>query len=159
MAICRFVPWPLRWTAERLLPLCRKVRSDYRAAARTLQPTLDGRHKEIAAAEREGRRPELPDDSIEWFRNASHGRWYDEVDIQMGLAVAAIHTTSDLLVQALLNIGAHPELLQPLREEAISVLRQHGLQKTALYELRLLDSFFKETQRLKPINMGMLSSL
>lgn len=123
-----------------------------------LQPTLDERHKEIAAAEREGRKPQLPDDSIEWFRNASHGRCYDEVDIQMGLAVAAIHTTSDLLVQALLNLGARPELLQPLREEAIAVLRQHGLQKTALYELRLLDSFFKETQRLKPISMGMLRS-
>ncbi|KAK4497493.1 hypothetical protein PRZ48_011944 [Zasmidium cellare] len=154
IAICRFVPWPLRWTAERILPLCRKVRADYRAAARTLQPVLDERHKEIAAAEREGRKPNLPDDSIEWFRNASHGREYNEVDIQMGLAVAAIHTTSDLLVQSLLNLGAHPELLEPLREEAISVLRQHGLQKTALYELRLLDSFFKETQRLKPINMA-----
>ena len=152
--ICRFMPRILQWPMERFLPLCRKVRRDYRTAASLLQPVIDERRKEIAAARQEGRKPVLPDDAIEWFRNVSHGKDYHEVDLQMGLSVAAIHTTSDLLLQALLNLGTHPELMKPLREEAISVLTQHGWQKTALYELRLLDSFFKETQRLKPINMG-----
>ncbi|EME79716.1 uncharacterized protein MYCFIDRAFT_204915 [Pseudocercospora fijiensis CIRAD86] len=152
--ICRFMPRIIQWPMERFFPLCRKVRRDYRTAASILQPVLDERHKEISTAQQEGRKPNLPDDAIEWFRNASHGtKKYHEVDIQLSLSVAAIHTTSDLLLQALLNLGTHPELLNPLREEAISVLKKHGWQKTALHDLHLLDSFLKETQRLKPINM------
>lgn len=112
------------------------------------------RHEEISKAKKEGRAPELPDDAIEWFRNAAHGRPYNESDLQLGLAIAAIHTTSDLLCQAVLNLCAHPEFVEPLRQEVVDVLGKFGLQKVALTELRLLDSFFKETQRLKPIGMA-----
>jgi len=38
-----------------------------------------------------------------------------------------------------------------LREEAVRVLSTHGLKKTALYELQLMDAVLKEAQRLKPI--------
>ncbi|KXS94023.1 hypothetical protein AC579_1163 [Pseudocercospora musae] len=153
--ICRFMPRIIQWPMERFFPLCRKVRRDYRTAASLLQPVIDERHKEISAAQHQGRQPNLPDDAIEWFRNASHGKAYHEVDVQMGLSVAAIHTTSDLLLQALLNLGTHPELIPPLRQEAISVLQHSGgWKKSSLYNLHLLDSFFKETQRLKPINMA-----
>lgn len=76
-----------------------------------LTPVFEKRHREITAAQAQGREPQLPDDSIEWFRNSADGRQYNEVDIQMGLAAAAVHTRSDLLVQALLNLGSHPEIL------------------------------------------------
>lgn len=152
--IVKFVPGPLKYIVERLLPLCRKVRRDHRACAKILKPVLKERHAEIAAAEREGRKPNLPNDAIEWFRNASKGRAYDEIDLQIALQIAAIHTTSDLLTQTILNLCANPELFEPLREEAVTVLRKYGWQKLALTELRLLDSVFKETQRLKPISMA-----
>jgi cytochrome P450 len=97
---------------------------------------------------------QLPDDSIEWFRKASKGRVYDDTDIQLGLSIAAIHTTSDLVGQAILNLGAYPEMVEPLRKEAIEVLQKNGWRKVALTELHLLDSFLKETQRVKPIAMG-----
>lgn len=154
IAICKFIPAPIRWLFVQWLPLCRKVRRDYATCDRLLTPVFKARNAEIAAAEREGRRPDLPDDSIEWFRSSSKGREYSQLDIQIALQVAAIHTTSDLLTQAILNLCANPEMMEPLREEAVRVLTQHGWQKMALTELRLLDSFFKETQRLKPINMG-----
>jgi cytochrome P450 len=152
--ICRFMPWPLRWPVERLLPLCRRVRRDYRACAKMLAPVLKERYDEIAAAEREGRQPNLPDDSIEWFRNAAHGRHYEETDLQIALQLAAIHTTSDLLCQTILDICVNTDLIQPLREEAVEVLSKYGWKKLALTELRLLDSVFKESQRLKPIAMA-----
>jgi len=157
--ICRIVPAPFRWLVERTLPLCRKVRRDHAAGARILAPILAGRRAEIAAARQEGREPNFPDDSIEWFRNASKGRSYNDSDIQLGLSIAAIHTTSDLLGQALLNLGAHPEMMSPLRKEAVEVLGRHGWKKVALAELRILDSFLKETQRLKPIAMSMSLTL
>jgi cytochrome P450 len=72
----------------------------------------------------------------------------------LGLSIAAIHTTSDLVGQAVLNLGAHPEMIEPLRKEAIEVLQKNGWKKVALTELYLLDSFLKETQRMKPIAMG-----
>lgn len=154
IAICRLFPNLIQWLAVQWLPLCRKVRRDYSTCDRLLAPVFKARNEEIKSAEREGRKPILPDDSIEWFRNSARGRKYNQLDVQISLQVAAIHTTSDLLTQAVLNLCAHPEMLEPLREEALSVLKQHGWQKMALTELRLLDSFFKETQRMKPISMG-----
>lgn len=154
LAVCKLFPAPFRWLAERALPLCRKVRRDRAAGARILAPILAARKAEIAAAKREGKEPNLPDDSIEWFRKAAKGRAYNDCDLQFSLSIAAIHTTSDLLGQALLNLGAHPEMMEPLRKEAAEVLERYGWQKVALAELRILDSFLKETQRLKPIAMG-----
>lgn len=158
IAICRFVPAPIRWMFVQWLPLCRKARRDYKTCDRLLTPVFKARQAEIEAAQKEGRKPDLPDDSIEWFRSSSKGREYEQLDIQIALQIAAIHTTSDLLTQAVLNLCANPEMMEPLREESVRVLTQHGWQKLALTELRLLDSFFKETQRLKPINMGMSPS-
>lgn len=154
IAICRLVPSPLRWLAERLLPICRKVRADRRAGAELLAPILAERNQEIEAAEREGREPNLPDDSIEWYRKAAKGRPYNDIDLQIGLSMAAIHTTSDLLGQGLLNLCVHPEMMEPLRNEAVEVLSKFGWKKVALIELHLLDSFLKETQRMKPITMS-----
>lgn len=148
--------WPqsLWWLAEWYEPLCRTVRENHAAAKAILKPILESRKQEIAQAESEGRKPNLPDDSIEWFRSAARGRAYDDTDIQISLALAAIHTTSDLLGQAVLNLCKYPEAIEPMREEAIRVLSQYGWQKAALTEMRLLDSFLKETQRIKPVQMA-----
>ncbi|KAF8857357.1 cytochrome P450 [Acephala macrosclerotiorum] len=146
IAICKMVPAPLRWFAERTLPICHKVRADRKAGAKLLAPILVKREAEKAAARRGGREVILHDDSIEWFQTASKGRAYNDIDLQMVLSIAAIHTTSDLLSQALLNLCAHQETVEPLRQEVIEVLEKHGWKEVALTELHLLDSFLKETQ-------------
>jgi cytochrome P450 len=156
VSICGVVPAFIRPLLVQWLPICRKVRKDYAGYLRILKPVLADREAEIELARSENRAPNVPDDAIEWFRAASHGREYDPCDAQIGLQVTAIHTSSDLLCQAVLNLCAYPEYVEPLREEAITVLKTHGWQKVALTELRLLDSFFKETQRLKPIAMATL---
>ncbi|WYZ38065.1 hypothetical protein EsH8_II_001571 [Colletotrichum jinshuiense] len=51
----------------------------------------------------------------------------------------------------MIQIARHPEFFQSLRREVIEVLSTHGLKKTALYELKLMDSVIKESQRMKPI--------
>lgn len=154
--VTRFFPRLLRPLVDLVSPLNRRTRSEYQAAKAILQPEFARRDAEIATAARENREPVLPDDSIEWFRNASHGRSYNQLDIQLALSFVAIHTTTDLLCQALLNLCSYPEYVEPLRREAVEVLQKHGLQKLALTELRLLDSFLKETQRLKPVMMAVM---
>ncbi|KAL4928005.1 cytochrome P450 [Aspergillus undulatus] len=144
----------LRPLVDLFAPLNRQVRHDMGLATAILKPVLAARHEEHRAAEREGRKPNVPDDAIEWFRKSSNGRKYPEIHIQLGLAQVAIQTTSSQLTQCVLNLCAHPEYIQPLRDEALSVLRKHGLHKPALSELYLLDSFLKETQRLKPESMA-----
>ncbi|SMY26650.1 unnamed protein product [Zymoseptoria tritici ST99CH_1A5] len=153
-AICGFVPALIRPLFVLGLPWCRKLRRDHAICERMFGPVFAEREAEIEAAQREGRVPDLPDDAIEWCRNAGKGRKYPQLNSQLTLSIAAIHTTSDLLGQTVLNLCVHPELLEPLRQEAISVLKSYGWQKQALTELRLMDSCLKETQRMKPVQLA-----
>jgi hypothetical protein len=74
--------------------------------------------------------------------------------MQLTLSVLAIHTTSDMTTQALFDLCGREELVQELRKEIISVLSQEGWKKAALYKLQLMDSFLKESQRMKLSNIG-----
>ena len=49
-----------------------------------------------------------------------------------------------------------PELIADLRQEIKSVLSESGGVMTthALYEMKLLDSFMKESQRMNPANLS-----
>jgi len=50
-------------------------------------------------------------------------------------------------LSALYNLAAHPEYLEPLREEVDSVVHQNGWTKTAIDEMHMIDSFLKESHR------------
>jgi cytochrome P450 len=69
------------------------------------------------------------------------------VGAQLGLAVAAVQTISEATCQALHHLCEYPQYIAPLRAEAIAVPSQHGWARTSLYQLRLMDSFLKESQR------------
>lgn len=74
------------------------------------------------------------------------------------------------MTSGIIQICQNPEVLQPLREEIITVLKEEGCEyalallapakavlilrvregsKVSLYKMKLLDSFMKETQRLQ----------
>lgn len=108
------------------------------------------------AALKEGQ--ELPryNDAMEWLEQVAKGRAYDPAAIQLTFSLVAIHTTSDMTTQAIYDLCGREELVQKLREEIVSVISAEGWKKTALYKLQLMDSFLKESQRLKPINIGEL---
>lgn len=74
--------------------------------------------------------------------------------LRIALSLFAIHTTSDLMSEIMTQLARHPEVVKPLREEVIEVLRRDGLKKTALYNLKLMDSVIKECQRIKPVTIG-----
>ncbi|KAJ5214934.1 hypothetical protein N7468_010613 [Penicillium chermesinum] len=153
--------WPaiMRPLVHHFLPYMNKVRAHLKVGRAIVQEEIERR-----AAIREGRLPaeETPhthSDSLDWFTNLAtrYGEPYDLMTGQMGLSLAAIHTTSNLLTNVVYDLAAHPEYFQPLREEIKAVLEEDGkLKKTSLLKLKLLDSILKESQRMHPVNLTSL---
>ena len=52
------------------------------------------------------------------------------------------------------HLAQNPEILEPLRKEIVDTLQQHGWKKAALYNMKLLESVNRESQRLKPVTNG-----
>lgn len=61
------------------------------------------------------------------------------------------------LLQALFDLAAHPEYIQPLRDEVATVVTEEGgedqLLATGLAKLHRMDSIFKESQRFHHANL------
>ncbi|KAJ5393006.1 hypothetical protein N7465_011980 [Penicillium sp. CMV-2018d] len=90
------------------------------------------------------------EDTIKWLEEIAAGRPYDAAAAQIAFAISAMHTTSELLKQALLDICMHPDLIPVLRDEAQKAVEESGWTTAGVFKMQLLDSAVKETQRLKP---------
>lgn len=148
--------WPkfLRPLVARFLTSAKKVHQDLQGARDIIQPVLNERRKVKEKAAKEGIPAPYYNDAMEWMEQTSRGRPYDPVAIQLTFSVVAIHTTSDMVTQAIYDLCGKEELVKELREEIISVLSEEGWKKTSLSKLHLMDSFLKESQRVKPINIS-----
>ncbi|KAL3436173.1 cytochrome P450 [Aspergillus tetrazonus] len=143
LALCK---WPevLRPIATYFLPSCGKLRRHIREAALMLDPILSEGYSAHQNKQ----------NFLDWLEEIAGGRKYNPVLAQLSLAAAAIDTTSDLIVQTLTDICRFRDsqkLQEDLREEMVRVLRADGWEKSAMYNLKLLDSVLKETQRVKPV--------
>ncbi|KAJ0366096.1 hypothetical protein COL154_004008 [Colletotrichum chrysophilum] len=141
-----------RWSRPLIhwfLPSCWEVRRLLSHARQVLKPHIEKRNAKKAQAVASGDTTATFDDAIEWFSQIFKDN-YDPATQQITLSLVAIHTTSDLLQQTMVDLAQHPELFQPLREELVRVLGTEGLKKSALNNLKLMDSVLKESQRLKP---------
>lgn len=152
----RKVPGSLRRFVHWFLPEAQKCRDEVKRAGRVIRPVLEKRRREKAAMEAEGKEGVQYNDAIEWFEQMakSRGTSYDPEVVQLFLSTVAIHTTSDLLTVIMADLARHPEIIEPLREEIVTVLRDGGWKKTSLTDMKLLDSVLKESLRLKPIAVG-----
>ncbi|RSL54937.1 hypothetical protein CEP54_009622 [Fusarium duplospermum] len=144
--------WPefVRPLVHWFLPGCRKLRADIKKARSMINSVVEERRKQNEELIAAGKDIPEYNDAIAWFDKAARGSTYDRAAMQLSLSLAAIHTTTDLLTQVLTRISQNLEILKPLREEMISVLREEGWSKTSLYKMKLLDSVIKESQRMKP---------
>ncbi|KAI0527714.1 cytochrome P450 [Xylaria bambusicola] len=149
----RLYPKPLQPLVNWFLPECRLLRRQQARARSMIVPVIEERKAEKRRAIEAGQPVPVYDDAIDWAEEEAKRFTYEPAHFQLAMSNAAIHTTSDLLSQTLLEILAHPELIQPLRNEITEVLRIHGWTKVGLYNLKLMDSIMKETQRMKPIQM------
>jgi len=140
--------WPgfLRPLVHWFLPELRKCREQMRLARLMLQPIFDRRARDKTSKS---------EDTIQWLEEVAAGRPYDATAAQIAFAISAMHTTSELLKQALLDICMHPKLVPALREEAKNAVEESGWSTAGVFKMQLLDSAVKETQRLKPGSLGM----
>ncbi|CAI7581486.1 unnamed protein product [Penicillium glandicola] len=154
MTVERLRMWPrwLLWLVHWFLPSCKKLRSQVQEARSIISQVLQQREQNRKSAFVE---MEAGDEvnTVQWLEDCAKGLYYDPALLQMGLAVVATHTSADLLSQVIFDLCEHPELLQPLREEIVMVITQHGWSKNAIHNLKLLDSVLKESQRLKPMQI------
>lgn len=147
-AFRRFVHW--------FVPECRDLRAQYKEAQRVIAPVLDKRREIRDQSTREGKSPPYFNDALDWADEeaARLGDKYNPEAFQLMLSVAAIHTTTDLLVQVMLDLAQHPEIIPVVRAEIVRELKVEGWEKSALDRLKTMDSLVKESQRLKPVAMG-----
>ncbi|PSN67367.1 cytochrome P450 monooxygenase-like protein [Corynespora cassiicola Philippines] len=152
-AVMSLVPGPLKRIFSWFSKDCRHLRREVVRARQIITPVIEKRRLLKVQAERNGKDVPTFNDAIDWAEAECGGKPYDAAVLQLTLSVAAIHTTTDLLCQTLLRLADDPSQIQPLREEMITVLKAEGWKKSALYNMKLLDSAIKEAQRLKPLGM------
>ncbi|KAJ5028309.1 cytochrome P450 [Bipolaris maydis] len=145
------VPLSLRFLVAMFSKQCGVVRRQLRRAQELIRPVIEERRLLKEQARKEGKPIPKFNDAIEWGEQECKGISYDPASLQLSLSVAAIHTTSDLLSKLLILLAREPELIEPLREEIITVLKRDGWSKNSLFNMKLVDSAMKEAQRLMPI--------
>jgi cytochrome P450 len=72
---------------------------------------------------------------------------------------ASIHTTANTFTHALYTLAAHPECVEPLREEVDAVVATHGWTKASISKLDRVDSFLRESIRINTLNGCMLPEI
>ncbi|KAL8828236.1 MAG: hypothetical protein Q9191_002706 [Dirinaria sp. TL-2023a] len=155
LRICpRFARKVVHW----FLPSCRRLRARFVEAQRVITTMIEERRRTKEAHCAAGRPVPLYNDATEWIEHEAEikGMAYNETQAQLGLSMAAIHTSSDLLTQVMLDLARHPEIIHPLRKEIVQSLRDGEWKKTSLSNMKLLDSVVKESQRMKP---GQITSM
>ena len=67
-----------------------------------------------------------------------------------------VGSTSEAVVIALLDLCNRPDVVQILRAEVEEITGAEGWSKTAIYKLKRMDSFLKESQRVHASTIGKL---
>jgi cytochrome P450 len=96
-------------------------------------------------------------DALEWFRESSEAatKPLDITLSQICLSIAAIHITSQLLMNVMYDLAAYPEYVDALREELAQALEEdQGWKSTTPSKLKRMDSVIKESQRMNPSSLS-----
>lgn len=94
-----------------------------------------------------------PVDMMQWMVESARGsdRNPDVLSHNMlFLSLAAVHTSSATTIHVLFDLCAHPEYIQPIRDEVQEAVAKSGGRWTlsVIASMKKLDSFMKESQRL-----------
>ncbi|KAF9535150.1 cytochrome P450 [Crepidotus variabilis] len=147
--ILRFLPSFMRSSINKLIS---KVEIRTEKALLMLRSTIAQRRRERQEKGNDdtGRQADL----LSWLMDAAKGHetedWY-LTSRMLTVQFSAIHTSSTAFTQALYYLATYPEYTGPLREEVEEVTFREGWTKAALDQMPRVDSFIKESQRLKPL--------
>ncbi|KAI2642346.1 cytochrome P450 [Xylaria nigripes] len=161
----RMVPAIVRPLAYLLLPHSSRIRKSVRDARKLIVPELEKRKAVVDATRATGEKPPKIADSLGWMydvassKDVVRSKNVDIVAGQLALVMASIHTSTEGVSRALLDLCKYPEIVQPLRDEIIEVVGREGWEKTTLYKLKLMDSFLKESHRVAPLSTLSMSRI
>ncbi|CAM1510239.1 Fc.00g005740.m01.CDS01 [Cosmosporella sp. VM-42] len=147
----QFFPEWARPVGQHLVSELRQIRRDIKTAKEMLKPIVEERLRDLETPGCEA----APDDFIQWLIEAlpeeEKGDIQTIAELQLILSAASIHTTNNLLCECLCDLAAYPEIQQELREEAYQILEvENGwARKESMPQLKKLDSFMREVQRLR----------
>ncbi|KAF5027080.1 hypothetical protein F66182_792 [Fusarium sp. NRRL 66182] len=138
-------PRILRPLVARLLPEVRRISSYYATADEASIPLLRARR----------RTGEKAADLLYWLAETGQAEGL-ELEMVAGFLLkagfAAIHTTGATVAQLVFDLCAHPEVIEPLRDELESVGGPDGqIDKSGFHKMAKMDSFMKESQRFNPL--------
>ncbi|KAI1380203.1 cytochrome P450 [Hypoxylon crocopeplum] len=141
-----------RWIGQYFTPEVRELFANRDKARDFLRPVLEKRRAAMKAGE------EMPDDNLQWMLNKVEEFGLtdnDMAEIQLNLSMAAIHSTTMSVTLIIYDLVVRPDVIEELREEIRAVLAANGgvMTSHALFEMKLLDSCMKESQRMNPMNM------
>ncbi|PLB45028.1 putative cytochrome P450 oxidoreductase [Aspergillus steynii IBT 23096] len=153
LAIAKW-PGPLQPLANLILPETRR----FRQFCNRVYAFLRSMHQDrLRAVKNPDFKP--PADYIQSFiENAAGERANTDLLVEgMGMAnLAGVQSTGRVLLQALLDIAAHPQYVEPLRQEVAGLMQESNgdanLTPLQLSRLDLMDSFFKESQKFHHAN-------
>ena len=63
-----------------------------------------------------------------------------------------VHAALQVFTNALYNLAANPQYVQPLREEVEATVENNGWSRSSLSKMHKVDSFLKETMRIEGVN-------
>ncbi|KAK2605969.1 hypothetical protein QQS21_003595 [Conoideocrella luteorostrata] len=150
--ILRGLPWLLHPVIVLLLPSYWRLHSNIKTAKQVISPIV----RERRAAEAAGAPGyEKSQDLLQLMMDAPvafDGSPEMLAHRQIFLSLAAIHTTSVVATNALLDLCAHQEYIPRLRTEIQNALAEDGggWQKSIMAKLHLLDRCMKESLRRSP---------
>ncbi|KAJ5563148.1 cytochrome P450 [Penicillium sp. DV-2018c] len=153
IAVAAIQAWPrfLQPLIHWFLGPCQTVRRQIQHADRILLPVL--REKTHRAGERSADEQEFS--TLTFIDQFANGARYEATLAQLRLIAVSVLTTADLVEKVVARLVEHPELIQPLREEAVAILTAspRGIHRTSLPKLTLMESVMKESQRLEPATL------
>ncbi|ORY66214.1 cytochrome P450 [Pseudomassariella vexata] len=138
-------PEYLKPLVARFVPEIRNIANHYAAAEAAAIPLLEARRR---TGEREM-------DLLYWMAEQAKDEECDPkflASILLKISFAAIHTSAAAPAQLIYDLCEHPEFIDPLRQEAESVVNADGLMdKLSFLRMFKMDSFMKESQRFNPL--------
>lgn len=148
----RLFPDPLKPIVQFFCPPAWAVSKYHKRAIEIIAPVVIERRRMEASGSKTYQKP---DDFLQWMMDDANdfdGQPHKLAHRLLIMTLASSFTTTMALTQAFFDLCAHPEYIEPLREEVSNALEDNsGLwDKKSFTKMRKLDSFMRESQRLNP---------
>lgn len=154
--------WPksLRYFVAPMLAEVQSLKNNRSSVERMLKPLLKEYLRETSSPNPDVKEKEAGGELFVWLaqRYKGHANAEKVARDELMATFSSLYTVTATFTQAMFDLAARPEYLEPLREELRQVLAEDPelMNKTSLLKLKKMDSFIKESQRMNPLGLSKL---